>query len=100
MNLVSLGHVWVILSVSDWVLLVPAGLAVVVTMMLVAAGVRRASALDVARSEFQQRVAAFEPRFAVYFGSSIGVDYQVGMWLPYFDRIGERYVVITGPWVP
>jgi hypothetical protein len=36
-NLVSLGHVWVILtfSVSDWVLLVSAGLPVVVTMMLV-----------------------------------------------------------------
>lgn len=96
-NLVALGLVWVILTLSwpDSLIVLPAGLAAVVTGLLIGAGVRRARALDLARAEFQQRVAAYEPRFAVYFGSSIGADYQVGMWLPYFHRIGERFVVIT-----
>lgn len=35
------------------------------------------------------------PRFAAYFASPVGARYQLGMWLPYFDRIGEPYVIIT-----
>lgn len=35
------------------------------------------------------------PRFCVYFGSTVGVSYQLGMWVPYLDRIGEPYIVIT-----
>ena len=33
--------------------------------------------------------------FAVYFASTVGAGYQVGMWLPYFMRIGRPFVIIT-----
>ena len=33
--------------------------------------------------------------FAVYFASTVGADYQVGMWLPYFLRIGRPFVIVT-----
>ena len=65
------------------------------TLILVGTSLRRAVALDQSRSELEQRIAAYEPRFAVYFGSSLGADYQVGMWLPYFHRIGQRFLIIT-----
>lgn len=35
------------------------------------------------------------PQFAVYFASSAGARYQLGMWLPYFERIGRPYVIVT-----
>ncbi|WP_417218655.1 CDP-glycerol glycerophosphotransferase family protein [Arthrobacter sp.] len=38
---------------------------------------------------------AVGPRFCVYFGSNVGVSYQLGMWVPYLDRIGEPYIVVT-----
>ena len=34
------------------------------------------------------------PRFAVHFAAPPGSEYQLLMWLPYFDRIGDPYVVI------
>lgn len=35
------------------------------------------------------------PRFCVYFGSTVGVSYQLGMWVPFLDRIGVPYIVVT-----
>ena len=70
-------------------------IAAAASAVLVLGSVRRAEALDRSKSELGQRIAAYEPRFAVYFGSSIGADYQVGMWLPYFHRIGQPFVIIT-----
>lgn len=40
-------------------------------------------------------LAQYAPEFCVYFGSGIGADYQVGMWLPYFRRLQRRFVIIT-----
>ncbi|QDP96882.1 hypothetical protein FOE78_14015 [Microlunatus elymi] len=52
-----------------------------------AAVLAEASVLDVLRRR--------APEFCVYFGSGIGAGYQVGMWLPYFIRIGRPFVIIT-----
>src|SRR5699024_2429364 len=35
-----------------------------------------------------------EPRFALYFSAPAGSEYQVRMWLPYLERIGEPWVII------
>ena len=40
-------------------------------------------------------IADYRPSFTVYFSSTIGADYQVGMWLPYFKRIGSRFIIVT-----
>ncbi|MFT4164120.1 MAG: CDP-glycerol glycerophosphotransferase family protein [Microlunatus sp.] len=88
---------WVFLVVSpSGRVLVPVGLiALVATSMLAVLSLRRAHALDEGRTELQQRIADYAPEFAVYFGSNVGADYQVGMWLPYFHRIGRPFVIIT-----
>ena len=39
-------------------------------------------------------VQGHQPRFAVHFAAPPGSEYQLLMWLPYFDRIGDPYVVI------
>jgi CDP-glycerol glycerophosphotransferase (TagB/SpsB family) len=35
------------------------------------------------------------PQFAVYFASTVGAAYQIGMWLPYFVRIGRPWIIVT-----
>ena len=96
-NLAAVTLAWLIIALSlpAALLLLPGLLALGVTTALVVVSLRRAEDLDQGRLELEQRIAAYEPRFAVYFGSSVGADYQVGMWLPYFHRIGERFVIIT-----
>ena len=54
-------------------------------------------AREVERAELRLRPAleAHAPEFAVYFASSVGADYQIGMWLPYFLRIGRPFIIVT-----
>lgn len=40
-------------------------------------------------------LARYRPEFAVYYAASSGVNYQLGMWLPYLERLGRPYFVIT-----
>ena len=37
----------------------------------------------------------YRPAFAVYYGAVHGARYQLGMWLPYLERLGLPFVVIT-----
>lgn len=46
------------------------------------------------RDALRDELEAHAPRFAVYWDVATGPGYQLGMWLPYLDRIGEPYVVV------
>ena len=37
----------------------------------------------------------YQPEFAIYYGARTGARYQLGMWLPYFERLNRRFIVIT-----
>jgi len=37
----------------------------------------------------------YQPEFAVYYAARNGAGYQLGMWLPYFERLDRRFIVIT-----
>lgn len=47
------------------------------------------------RNAFRAALDAYAPKFAVYFTGPENTEYQLLMWLPYLDRIGERFVVIA-----
>ncbi len=48
-----------------------------------------------AEASLRPALETYAPQFAVYFASNAGAAYQVGMWLPYFLRIGRRFIVVT-----
>ena len=56
---------------------------------------RRAARVKAADVGLYTTLTRRAPEFAVYFGSSVGADYQVGMWLPYFVRIGRPFVIVV-----
>jgi CDP-Glycerol:Poly(glycerophosphate) glycerophosphotransferase len=52
--------------------------------------ISRRSAVGI-RKALQQ----YRPEFAVYYAARDGAEYQLGMWLPYFERVNRRFIVIT-----
>ncbi len=69
--------------------------AAVLAIDTVSAGVRRLTRLRDIAGDLPSVIARYAPTFTVYFSSNIGADYQVGMWLPYFKRIGSPFVIVT-----
>jgi CDP-Glycerol:Poly(glycerophosphate) glycerophosphotransferase len=43
---------------------------------------------------FVAALEAYDPHFVLYFSAPDKTEYQVAMWLPYLERIGERFVII------
>lgn len=45
--------------------------------------------------QFPDILENYGAEFAVYFGSTMGIGYQLGMWDKYFARMGRPYIVVT-----
>jgi hypothetical protein len=54
--------------------------------------VRRA---DHVEESLEQAIAGYRPQFVVYFAAASSAAYQMAMWMPYFERIGRRFLVVT-----
>lgn len=52
---------------------------------------REAHQLD---AEVHAQVEAIAPKFIVHFAAPPGSEYQLLMWLPYLERVGEPYVIV------
>ena len=102
-GLVPLGTWAVILIASLEVALgfsgsVTAGAAALLLLLVVDGATRaliRAHRVLAADSRVAEALAAYAPQFVVYFAAGVGATYQVGMWLPYFVRIGRPFVILT-----
>ena len=89
------------LATALMLLHVPAGALIVLPVLaLLLAG---ASALDSYRriresvdsdNDLYAAVEAYDPKFVLYYGVPSGSAYQVGMWIDYLERIGERFIVV------
>ena len=90
-----LGGVLVAVGAPGWVLLVMAVLQVPGYLRLVWWALRADARSDLVRASIRPALKAYRPEFVVYYAATSGVRYQLGMWLPYLDRLGRRYVVIT-----
>jgi CDP-Glycerol:Poly(glycerophosphate) glycerophosphotransferase len=91
----AVGALLALLGVVGWsyFLVVVAGIMPAVIMIAYAVRavlISRSSAIEV-RKALQQ----YEPEFCVYYAARNGAGYQLGMWLPYFERLNRRFIVIT-----
>jgi CDP-glycerol glycerophosphotransferase (TagB/SpsB family) len=82
-----------VLSAALWLLITSA----VLVMAWLAVRAARARLLAAASGEAEVSTVLEQraPEFCVYFGSGIGARYQIGMWLPYFRRIGRPFLIVT-----
>lgn len=78
-----------------WVMLVLAVLVAAMYAVALANGTVRVFRCAAAEQNLPETLEQYAPEFAVYFGSGIGAEYQIGMWLPYFERIGRPFVIVS-----
>jgi hypothetical protein len=79
----------------SWPLLVAAAGALSVNAGTVVAAVRRRPAGRMQTlARLRQAVSEYGPAFMVYFTAPPGSKYQLMMWLPHLEQLGERFVVV------
>jgi hypothetical protein len=83
------------LAAPGWACLVLAGLVALVTVVLAVHAVRATTATTRAARRLRPALEAYQPAFAVYYAAAHGARYQLGMWLPYLERLGRPFVVVT-----
>lgn len=93
--LVALGWVLSMFGIGEFLLLPLAATALVLAAVLLASGLKRGMRSLQQEAQLHDRLQEYAPEFVVYFGSNVGITYQLGMWLPYLDRIGPRYIIVT-----
>ena len=93
--LAAVGAVLAALAAPGWVYLVAAVLLLVPTALLAAHVARANVAATKAATGLRAAIERHAPAFVVYYAAVEGAKYQLGMWLPYLDRLGKPYVVIT-----
>src|SRR5215213_2206014 len=91
----ALGGVLAAFGAPGWSYLLIIGTSTLAIVIMAAYAIRavmisRRSAISI-RKALQQ----YQPEFAVYYAARNAARYQLGMWLPYFERLNRRFVVIT-----
>ncbi|MGH8877702.1 MAG: CDP-glycerol glycerophosphotransferase family protein [Stackebrandtia sp.] len=69
-------------------------LAVAQAVIVALGWLRRRDVAYQTDGEVLAAVEAHAPKFAVYFSGPSSSAYQLLMWLPYFDQLGDPYVII------
>lgn len=47
-----------------------------------------------ALAALHEGLTAYAPRFVLYWEAGLETTYQISMWLPYLEQIGERFVIV------
>lgn len=83
------------LAAPGWTYLLAVVLLVLPAAALAAHVLRANVAATRAATGLKAALEAYRPAFAVYYAAVHGARYQLGMWLPYLDRLEQPYIVIT-----
>lgn len=92
---IAVGWALAIFGVGDYLVLALTAIPLALLVLLFAAGLKRGARSLKLDSRLYEILDDYDPQFVVYFGSGVGITYQLGMWLPYFDRIGCKYIIVT-----
>jgi hypothetical protein len=82
-------------ELPTWVPFVVALVAAVAVVSVVVSAVRLRRSTEGLLTELRAGLEEYAPTFYVYFSGSASSTYQVTMWLPYLDRLGEPYAVVV-----
>jgi CDP-glycerol glycerophosphotransferase (TagB/SpsB family) len=90
---ISFALVWI--GASPMILLGLGGLVLIGVLEVTVRALRRATEVEHVDLRLRGALEAYRPQFMVYFASTVGANYQVGMWLPYFVRIGRPFIIVA-----
>jgi len=90
-----LGGVLAALGAPGWSYLLIVALSTMVTVIMAGYAIRAVMISRRSGMGIRKALQQYQPEFAVYYAARNGAGYQLGMWLPYFERLKRRFVVIT-----
>lgn len=92
---ITLGWLLAAFGTFEYLLLVLSVIPTVIGTVLYIAGLRRGLRSIRLDGQLYDLLDEYGAEFVVYFGSNVGITYQLGMWLPYLERIGKKFIVVT-----
>nr|MBA3529406.1 CDP-glycerol glycerophosphotransferase family protein [Propionibacteriaceae bacterium] len=84
-----------LVQAPGWLMAAVSGLVCVVFVDALVRALLRASRVIAAESRLRGALIEYAPQFGLYFASTVGAAYQVGMWLPFLVRIGRPFIIVT-----
>ncbi|HLT62269.1 MAG TPA: CDP-glycerol glycerophosphotransferase family protein, partial [Microlunatus sp.] len=93
--LILAGALVAVLGLPGWVWLILVLLTVPLHAVVLLDAVRARVRSKRAVADIPVALEALRPQFAVYYAATSGARYQLGMWLPYLERLGRPFFVIT-----
>jgi hypothetical protein len=91
----ALGFGSAALGAPGWVYLIVTVLGVAATAAMLGHAARANLVAQRAATGLRAALERHAPAFAVYYGGTSGARSQLGMWLPYLERLDRPFVVIT-----
>lgn len=91
----ALGGLLAAAAAPSWIYAVVALTELAAVMIMIGYAARANVITREALGRLPKALARHQPAFAVYYGGQHGARYQLGMWLPYLERLGRPFVVIT-----
>lgn len=92
---VIVGAALAALAAPGWAYLLAVLVGATCTLAMLAHAARANVISGRSSAGLRAALQSYAPEFAVYYGGTHGARYQLGMWLPYLERLGRPFVVIT-----
>lgn len=93
--LVMAGGLLALLGAPGWVYALLSLIGFAATLALFAHAARANLVSQRSAAALPAALKKYRPAFALYYGGTHGARYQLGMWLPYLERLGQPFIVIT-----
>jgi hypothetical protein len=91
----ALGAILAAVAAPGWSYLLVSALGALATVVTLAHAARANLVSKRSAAGVRAALEKYQPAFALYYGGIHGARYQLGMWLPYLERLGRPFVVIT-----
>jgi hypothetical protein len=91
----AIGGLLALIGVPGWCYVVLMAIGILPMVIMAGHGARAMQISRRSSTGVRKALQQYRPEFAVYYAARNGARYQVGMWLPYFERLNRRFIVIT-----
>lgn len=91
----AVGGLLAIAGLPAWCYLVVTLTELAAVSVMIGYAIRATKITRQALTKLPKALKKYQPAFVVYYGGLHGARYQLGMWLPYLERLNKPFVVIT-----
>lgn len=91
----AVGVLLAVLGAPGWCYLLVVVLSTMSAVIMISYAIRAVRISRRSATGIRKALQEYQPEFCVYYAARNGARYQLGMWLPYFERLNRRFIVIT-----